>query len=110
MMLLLKLFCLFINSSLCSSICRYVKRLVNWFKHKEETEADVYTRWEKDFDLVPIEQHGLFYEYLELGAWGLGWCEGDLSAYNRVLNNDCITSVTERKSFCVPLRNKHVCI
>ena len=46
--------------------CRYVKRLVNCLKHKEETEEDVYARWEKDNDLVPLNQHGLFFEYLEL--------------------------------------------
>lgn len=44
----------------------YVKRLIKIFKHKEEQEEDVYTRWEKDFDLVPNSVHGLFYEYLEL--------------------------------------------
>ena len=44
-----------------------MKRLIKIFKHKEETEEDVYTRWEKDFDLVPNSVHGLFYEYLELG-------------------------------------------
>ena len=45
---------------------RYFKRLLKWFKHKEETEEDVYTRWEKDFDLIALSDHGLFYEYLEL--------------------------------------------
>ena len=45
----------------------YVKRFVNWIKHKEETDEDVYTRWEKDFDLIPLSLHGLFFEYLELG-------------------------------------------
>ena len=45
----------------------YVKRIVNWIKHKEETEEDIYTRWEKDFDLIPLDKHGLFSEYLELG-------------------------------------------
>lgn len=44
----------------------YVKRFVNWFKHKEETDDDVYTRWEKDYDLIPLSNHGLFFEYLEL--------------------------------------------
>ena len=47
--------------------CSYVKRIVNWIKHKEETEEDIYTRWEKDFDLIPLDKHGLFSEYLELG-------------------------------------------
>jgi len=45
-----------------------VKRLVKCLKHEEETEEDVYTRWEKDFDLIPLSIHGLFYEYLELGG------------------------------------------
>ena len=31
---------------------------------KEEND---YTRWEKDFDLYPLEQLDLFYEYLEIG-------------------------------------------
>ena len=47
--------------------CSYVKRIINWIKHKEETEEDVYTRWEKDFDLIALDKHGLFSEYLELG-------------------------------------------
>lgn len=47
-------------------MCSYVKRFVNCLKHKEETDTDVYTRWEKDYDLVPLSQHGLFFEYLEL--------------------------------------------
>ena len=34
---------------------------------KEQTEEDVFTRWEKDFELVPVGEQGLFYEYLELG-------------------------------------------
>ena len=46
-----------------------MKRIVNWIKHKEETEADVYTRWEKDFDLIAPDKHGLFSEYLELGGY-----------------------------------------
>ena len=46
-----------------------MKRLIKLCKHKEETEEDVYTRWEKDFDLVPNSVHGLFYEYLELGVY-----------------------------------------
>ena len=47
-----------------------MKRIINWIKHKEETEEDVYTRWEKDFDLIPLDKHGLFSEYLELGELG----------------------------------------
>lgn len=45
---------------------RYVKRLINWFKHKKEDESAIFARWEKDNDLIPINQHGLFFEYLEL--------------------------------------------
>ena len=48
---------------------RYMKRLIKIIKHKEETEEDIYARWEKDFDLVPNSVHGLFYEYLELGMY-----------------------------------------
>ena len=51
------------------SICltSYAKKIFKILRHKEESEEDVYTRWEKDFDLVPNSVHGLFYEYLELG-------------------------------------------
>ena len=47
-------------------VCSYVKRIIKCLKHKEEEETDVYTRWEKDYDLVALSQHGLFFEYLEL--------------------------------------------
>ncbi len=43
-----------------------MKRIINCFKHKKEDEADVYARWEKDYDLIPLSPHGLFFEYLEL--------------------------------------------
>ena len=46
---------------------RYAKRLIAWWKRKEETEEDVFTRWEKDFELPPLSRNGLFEEYLELG-------------------------------------------
>ena len=36
-------------------------------KHEEATDEDVYTRWEKDYDLIPLGEQGLFSEYLELG-------------------------------------------
>ena len=26
----------------------------------------MYARWERDYDLIPLSQHGLFFEYLEL--------------------------------------------
>ncbi|XP_064396523.1 anoctamin-7-like isoform X2 [Halichondria panicea] len=44
----------------------YLKRFINWLKHKEETDEDVYARWEKDYDLIELSNHGLFFEYLEL--------------------------------------------
>ncbi|XP_065912183.1 anoctamin-7-like [Dysidea avara] len=44
----------------------YTKRLIAWWKRKEETEEDVFTRWEKDFELPPLSRNGLFEEYLEL--------------------------------------------
>lgn len=43
------------------------KRLIAWWKRKEQTEADVFTRWERDSELPPLSEHGLFEEYLELG-------------------------------------------
>ena len=46
---------------------RYAKRFLAWLKRKEETEEDVFTRWEKDFELPPLSRNGLFEEYLELG-------------------------------------------
>jgi len=48
---------------------RGVKRLIAWYKRKEQTEEDVFTRWEKDFELPPLSSHGLFEEYLELGKY-----------------------------------------
>ncbi len=48
-------------------VCRYFKKILKWFKHVEETDEDVYARWEKDYDLVELPTHGLFFEYLELG-------------------------------------------
>jgi len=50
------------------SLLRYGKRFWNWVRHKEETDDDVYARWEKDYDLIPLSNHGLFFEYLELGS------------------------------------------
>jgi len=48
---------------------RYGKRLWAWFKRyrQEQTEEDVFSRWEKDEELPPLSDHGLFEEYLELG-------------------------------------------
>ena len=60
-----QVFCMLVHS--IWDLYRYVKRIFNWIKHKEETEEDIYTRWEKDFDLIPLDKHGLFSEYLELG-------------------------------------------
>jgi len=48
---------------------RYTKRFIAWFKRyrQEQTEEDVFTRWEKDIELPPLSDSGLFEEYLELG-------------------------------------------
>ena len=52
---------------------RFAKRLLKIFKRKkkereqEKKEDDSLVRWEKDYELVPLSQHGLFFEYLELG-------------------------------------------
>ncbi len=43
-----------------------MKRILNCLKHKEEDDTAVYARWEKDNDLIALNQHGLFFEYLEL--------------------------------------------
>ena len=57
-------------------ICRLVKGLINWWKkQKKEEKEEVYSRWERDNILLPVEEQGLFSEYLELG------------------NNFCLTSV-----------------
>lgn len=50
---------------------RYAKRVKAWFKRirEEQTEEDVFTRWEKDFELPPLSSNGLFEEYLELGLF-----------------------------------------
>ena len=36
-------------------------------KNKETEEDDSFVRWEKDYELIPLSIHGLFFEYLELG-------------------------------------------
>ena len=48
-------------------MCSYIKWLIKIIKHKEGTEEDVYTTWERDCDLMPNNVQGLFNEYLELG-------------------------------------------
>lgn len=55
------------SSILC--IYRYAKRILAWWKRKEQTEEDVFTRWEKDFELPLLSSNGLFEEYLELGLY-----------------------------------------
>ena len=49
---------------------RYAKRIIAWWKRDKQTEEDVFTRWEKDFELPPLSANGLFEEYLELGTYG----------------------------------------
>ncbi|KAL5475674.1 hypothetical protein EMCRGX_G025519 [Ephydatia muelleri] len=44
-----------------------VKQLINWWKkQRKEEEEEIYTRWERDNILLPVEEQGLFSEYLEL--------------------------------------------
>ena len=33
----------------------------------EKEEDDSFVRWERDYELIPLSDHGLFFEYLELG-------------------------------------------
>ena len=51
------------------AVHRLGKRFWAWYKRyrQEQTEEDVFTRWEKDHELPPLSDHGLFEEYLELG-------------------------------------------
>ena len=53
--------------TLVLSMCSYIKWLIKIIKHKKGTEEDVYTTWERDYDLMPNNVQGLFNEYLELG-------------------------------------------
>ena len=66
-------------------------------KNKETEEDDAFVRWEKDFELIPLSIHGLFFEYLELGEFsergrdrckeggreGDRWKEGGREAWRR---------------------------
>ncbi len=62
--------CSFISLAMvCLYPCSYVMRLIKKCQHKDEEPDDVYARWEKDFDLIPLSVHGLFYEYLELSKY-----------------------------------------
>ena len=44
---------------------------MNWFRARsskqKQTEENLYTRWEQDYDLTPQPELGLFNEYLEMG-------------------------------------------
>ena len=54
-----------------SFTCCYVACLFRtWLSNRRlGKQADVmYMRWDQDYDLYPLEQLDLFYEYLELGA------------------------------------------
>ena len=56
--------------SLVNSIAkRVIKIIIRWRKEqKGETEKDAaFVRWERDYELIPLSDHGLFFEYLELG-------------------------------------------
>ena len=34
---------------------------------EDDEEENTFVRWEKDYELIPLSIHGLFFEYLELG-------------------------------------------
>jgi hypothetical protein len=46
-------------------------KILNWLRSrgaiKNESEENLYTRWEQDHDLQPVPAMGLFDEYLEMG-------------------------------------------
>ena len=46
---------------------RFAQRFKASYKRKEQTKEHVLTRWEKDNELPPLSEIGLFEEYLELG-------------------------------------------
>ncbi len=47
------------------------RKVLNWCRSKSaiknETEENLYTRWEQDNDLMDLPRLGLFEEYLEMG-------------------------------------------
>ncbi|XP_019861048.1 PREDICTED: anoctamin-7-like isoform X1 [Amphimedon queenslandica] len=47
--------------TILKKVMRYRKE-----KGKDTEEDDSFVRWEKDFELIPLSIHGLFFEYLEL--------------------------------------------
>ena len=48
--------------TILKKVMRYRKE-----KGKDAEEDDSFVRWEKDYELIPLSIHGLFFEYLELG-------------------------------------------
>ena len=56
----------FFSSSYAKTILKKVMRYRKE-KGKDTEEDDSFVRWEKDFELIPLSIHGLFFEYLELG-------------------------------------------
>ena len=47
-------------------------KITNWFRTRNSekvAEENLYTRWEKDFDLSCVPELGLFEEYLEMGLY-----------------------------------------
>ena len=48
---------------------RLLKMYKRWKKEREgeKEEDDSFVRWERDYELTALSQHGLFFEYLELG-------------------------------------------
>ena len=94
-----------------SHCLRYLMRLIKIIRHKEEQEEDVYTRWEKDYDLVPQSVHGLFYEYLELGACA---CEQNTRVFPQKILYYVVCVVknsdTQSQCTCVHLQYTQTCL
>ena len=55
--------------SLQTPLSCYVRTIVKKCKRCRKVEVDdnKFLRWEKDYELIPVSIHGLFFEYLELG-------------------------------------------
>ena len=67
----------FLSPSSSNSIAkRLLKMYKRWKKERdgEKEEDDSFVRWERDYELTALSQHGLFFEYLELGEVAVKLC------------------------------------
>eukprot|EP00731_Ephydatia_muelleri_P029832 Em0021g355a len=55
-----------IMNAVLEIVIPYVKRVIKRIRKKKQTEDDTYTRWERDFYLLPNQPQGLLYEYLQI--------------------------------------------